>query len=50
MASTELDEQIVVRVPADLRRKVQAKAEAEDRTEAWVVRRALYLYVDGRKK
>lgn len=39
-------EQLVVRVPTELRAELGARAEAEDRPLAQVVRRALRFYFD----
>lgn len=46
MAHTELDEQIVVRLPSALRDAIKAKAETDGRTEAQEVRLALRHWLD----
>ena len=40
------DQQIVVRVPADLRKAIKSRAELEQRPEAYLVREALRDWLD----
>jgi predicted transcriptional regulator len=40
-------ETLLVRLPSDLREQVRERAQAEERTQAQVVRRALRYYMDA---
>lgn len=38
------DERITIKLPSTLRKAVKEKAEAEERSEAWIMRKALEFY------